>query len=71
MLVKYMARQSCWKIEEANEVKREETIRLMSFVEIIFKLSTSTDLLISPLQISSVQQQLLQLHTSLVPSLGS
>lgn len=55
MLVKHMARQSHWKIKEENEVKRDETIRLMSPVEIIFRLSTSTDLLISPLLISSVQ----------------
>lgn len=65
-----MARQSHWKIKEANEVKREETIRLISYVEIILRLSTSVNL-ISPLLISSVQWQLLELYTSLVPSVGS
>lgn len=55
MLVKYMARQSHWKIKEENEAEREETIRLMSPVEIIFRLSNPIDLLISSLLISSVQ----------------
>lgn len=42
-----MARLSCWKIKEANEVKRQSDY--MSSVEIIFRLFISVDLLISPL----------------------
>lgn len=55
MLVKYMTRQSYKKIKEKNEVKREETIRLASPVEISFRLSTSIDLLTFALLSSFVQ----------------
>lgn len=46
MLAKYMTRQSHRKIKKKNEVRREETIRLISPVEISFRLSTSLALLI-------------------------
>jgi len=55
MLVKYMTRQPHRKIKEKNEVEREETIRLISPVEIRFRLSTSTDLLLFPLLSGLVQ----------------
>lgn len=55
MLAKYMTRQSHRKIKKKNEVRREETIRLISPVEISFRRSTSIALLIFPLLSSFLQ----------------